>query len=210
MWGRRHRRSQGQSPAPPAAEIQVQHFPVYPVILDLLDRQVPPELFYRGLCRSSASSAVTGSSGLSFLSGFLTKDSSLKSELGQPATPSAWGMLIVIGIQFITLGLLAEIMVRAYHESSESRSTLSARSSTPTPRTSLSAKSMKILMLAPEPFFEPRGTPIAFISESWPWVSSSLCPSGHLPSCQDVRLKNLKIIRPPNLFFIRAVRSVRL
>jgi len=27
-------------------------------------------------------------------------------------------LLIVIGIQFITLGLLAEIMVRAYHESS--------------------------------------------------------------------------------------------
>ncbi len=28
-------------------------------------------------------------------------------------------LLIVIGIQFITLGLLAEIMVRAYHESSD-------------------------------------------------------------------------------------------
>jgi hypothetical protein len=27
-------------------------------------------------------------------------------------------LLIVIGIQFVTLGLLAEIMVRAYHESS--------------------------------------------------------------------------------------------
>jgi hypothetical protein len=30
-------------------------------------------------------------------------------------------LLIVIGIQFITLGLLAEIMVRAYHESVEKR-----------------------------------------------------------------------------------------
>ncbi|MDD8014084.1 MAG: glycosyltransferase family 2 protein [Acidobacteriota bacterium] len=30
-------------------------------------------------------------------------------------------LLIVIGIQFITLGLLAEIMVRAYHESSQKR-----------------------------------------------------------------------------------------
>ena len=30
-------------------------------------------------------------------------------------------LLIVIGIQFITLGLLAEIMVRAYHESSAKR-----------------------------------------------------------------------------------------
>ncbi len=30
-------------------------------------------------------------------------------------------LLIVIGIQFITLGLLAEIMVRAYHESSDKR-----------------------------------------------------------------------------------------
>jgi len=30
-------------------------------------------------------------------------------------------LLIVIGIQFITLGLLAEIMVRAYHESTEKR-----------------------------------------------------------------------------------------
>jgi glycosyltransferase involved in cell wall biosynthesis len=30
-------------------------------------------------------------------------------------------LLIVIGFQFITLGLLAEIMVRAYHESSEKR-----------------------------------------------------------------------------------------
>jgi glycosyltransferase involved in cell wall biosynthesis len=30
-------------------------------------------------------------------------------------------LLVVIGVQFITLGLLAEIMVRAYHESSEKR-----------------------------------------------------------------------------------------
>jgi glycosyltransferase involved in cell wall biosynthesis len=30
-------------------------------------------------------------------------------------------LLIVVGIQFITLGLLAEIMVRAYHESAEKR-----------------------------------------------------------------------------------------
>jgi hypothetical protein len=30
-------------------------------------------------------------------------------------------LLIVIGFQFITLGLLAEIMVRAYHESTEKR-----------------------------------------------------------------------------------------
>ena len=28
-------------------------------------------------------------------------------------------LLIIIGIQFITIGLLAEIMARAYHESSE-------------------------------------------------------------------------------------------
>lgn len=30
-------------------------------------------------------------------------------------------LLIVIGFQFITLGLLAEIMVRTYHESTEKR-----------------------------------------------------------------------------------------
>ena len=30
-------------------------------------------------------------------------------------------LLVVIGIQFITLGLLAEVMVRAYHESTEKR-----------------------------------------------------------------------------------------
>jgi hypothetical protein len=30
-------------------------------------------------------------------------------------------LLIVIGIQFITLGLLAEIVVRAYHESAEKK-----------------------------------------------------------------------------------------
>ena len=30
-------------------------------------------------------------------------------------------LLMVIGLQFITLGLLAEIMVRAYHESAEKK-----------------------------------------------------------------------------------------
>lgn len=66
---------------------------------------------------------------------------------------------------------------------------------------------MKILMLAPEPFFEPRGTPISVY-----FRILSLGELGHsvnlvtYPLGQEVRLKNLKIIRSPNLFFIRKVK----
>jgi len=66
---------------------------------------------------------------------------------------------------------------------------------------------MKILMLAPEPFFEPRGTPISVYFRIL--ALGELGHSVHLvtyPLGQDVRLKNLKIIRPPNLFFIRTVK----
>ena len=66
---------------------------------------------------------------------------------------------------------------------------------------------MKILMLAPEPFFEPRGTPISVYFRIL--VLGELGHTVHLatyPLGQDVSLKNLKIIRPPNLFFIRAVK----
>lgn len=66
---------------------------------------------------------------------------------------------------------------------------------------------MKILMLAPEPFFEPRGTPI-----SVHFRIMALGELGHsvtlvtYPLGKEVNLKNLRIIRPPNLFFIRKVK----
>lgn len=66
---------------------------------------------------------------------------------------------------------------------------------------------MKILMLAPEPFFEPRGTPISIY-----FRIKALGELGHAvtlvtyPLGKEVNLKNLRIIRPPNLFFISRVK----
>jgi glycosyltransferase involved in cell wall biosynthesis len=66
---------------------------------------------------------------------------------------------------------------------------------------------MNILMLAPEPFFEPRGTPISVY-----FRILALGRLGHhvtlvtYPLGKNVALKNLKIVRPPNLLGIRKVR----
>lgn len=66
---------------------------------------------------------------------------------------------------------------------------------------------MNVLMLAPEPFFEPRGTPISVY-----FRILALTKLGHrvtlvtYPIGQDVGLKNLKIVRPPNLFGIGKVK----
>jgi glycosyltransferase involved in cell wall biosynthesis len=66
---------------------------------------------------------------------------------------------------------------------------------------------MNILMLAPEPFFEPRGTPISVY-----FRIRALGRLGHrvdlitYPLGKDVQLPNLKIIRPANLFGFRRVR----
>lgn len=62
-------------------------------------------------------------------------------------------------------------------------------------------------MLAPEPFFEPRGTPISIY-----FRIKALGELGHAvtlvtyPLGKEVNLKNLRIIRPPNLFFISRVK----
>jgi len=66
---------------------------------------------------------------------------------------------------------------------------------------------MKILMLAPEPFFEPRGTPISVY-----FRLKALSDLGHKVDLmtyhlgENVSLRNIKIIRIPNLFFIRAIK----
>jgi glycosyltransferase involved in cell wall biosynthesis len=66
---------------------------------------------------------------------------------------------------------------------------------------------MNILMLAPEPFFEPRGTPISVY-----FRIMALTELGHsvtlvtYPLGQEVRFKALKIIRPPNFLSIRKVK----
>jgi glycosyltransferase involved in cell wall biosynthesis len=66
---------------------------------------------------------------------------------------------------------------------------------------------MKILMLAPEPFFEPRGTPISVY-----FRIMALGELGHVvtlvtyPLGKEANLRNLRIIRPPNLSFIRKVK----
>ncbi|MBN2408895.1 MAG: glycosyltransferase [Candidatus Aminicenantes bacterium] len=62
-------------------------------------------------------------------------------------------------------------------------------------------------MLAPEPFFEPRGTPISVY-----FRIKALTELGHrttlvtYPIGQAIALKNLKIVRAPNLLGIRKVR----
>lgn len=66
---------------------------------------------------------------------------------------------------------------------------------------------MNILMLAPEPFFEPRGTPISVY-----FRIQALGGLGHrvtlvtYPIGKDVSLEGLKIIRPPNLLGMRRIR----
>jgi len=66
---------------------------------------------------------------------------------------------------------------------------------------------MNILMLAPEPFFEPRGTPISVY-----FRIQALGELGHrvtlvtYPIGKNVTLNGLKIVRPPNLLGMRRVR----
>ena len=65
---------------------------------------------------------------------------------------------------------------------------------------------MKILFLAPEPFFETRGTPIAIWN-----LAKVLCGSGHQVDLvtyhlgEKVQLENLRLLRIPNIFFIKKV-----
>ncbi|MGQ9671997.1 MAG: glycosyltransferase [Candidatus Aminicenantales bacterium] len=66
---------------------------------------------------------------------------------------------------------------------------------------------MNILMLAPEPFFEPRGTPISIY-----FRIKALGELGHTvilltyPVGQNVQLQGLRIVRIPNLLGIRGVK----
>jgi glycosyltransferase involved in cell wall biosynthesis len=66
---------------------------------------------------------------------------------------------------------------------------------------------MKILMLAPEPFFQPRGTPISVYQRI-----KALSDLGHEIDLvtyhlgEDKEIKDLKISRIPNLFFIKKIK----
>jgi len=66
---------------------------------------------------------------------------------------------------------------------------------------------MKILMLAPEPFFQPRGTPISVYQRI-----KALSDLGHEVALvtyhlgEDKEIKNLKISRIPNLFLIKRIK----
>jgi glycosyltransferase involved in cell wall biosynthesis len=66
---------------------------------------------------------------------------------------------------------------------------------------------MRILMLAPEPFFQPRGTPISVY-----FRSMALSDLGHevdlmtYPLGEDVSFKNLRIFRVPNLFRLKKIK----
>lgn len=66
---------------------------------------------------------------------------------------------------------------------------------------------MKILMLAPEPFFQPRGTPISVYQRI-----RALSDLGHEVDLvtyhlgEDKEIQNLKIARIPNLFFIKKIK----
>ena len=103
----------------PEGQVQVQHpqdaqgHPRPP------DRQVPAELFDAAPAdlrpvRHGRAAWPAASSGLWLSYERLV----LKHSIANRPLLLLAVLLIVIGIQFITLGLLAEIMVRAYHESS--------------------------------------------------------------------------------------------
>jgi glycosyltransferase involved in cell wall biosynthesis len=66
---------------------------------------------------------------------------------------------------------------------------------------------MKILMIAPEPFLESRGTPISIYQRLW--ALSSLAHTIDLltyPVGQDVNIPGVTIHRIPNIFFIKEVK----
>jgi len=66
---------------------------------------------------------------------------------------------------------------------------------------------MKILMLAPEPFFQPRGTPFSeyFRIKALSDLDHRIdLVTYHLG--EDIKLKNLKILRIPNLFLIKNIK----
>ncbi len=69
------------------------------------------------------------------------------------------------------------------------------------------ASSLRILMLAPEPFFQPRGTPISVY-----FRNLSLTRQGHrvdlvtYPLGRDVELPGLTIRRLPNFLFLRSIK----
>ena len=66
---------------------------------------------------------------------------------------------------------------------------------------------MKILMLAPEPFFQPRGTPISVY-----FRTTALTALGHevdlvtYPLGEDVRMEKLRIFRLPNFLRLRKIK----
>lgn len=66
---------------------------------------------------------------------------------------------------------------------------------------------MKILMLAPEPFFQPRGTPLSEY-----FRIKALSDIGHRVDLityhlgENVKIDNLRILRIPNLFYIKKIK----
>ena len=66
---------------------------------------------------------------------------------------------------------------------------------------------MNILMIAPEPFFQPRGTPISVY-----FRTTALGELGHrtdlftYPLGEDVAIKNLSVIRVPNILGLRRIK----
>ena len=66
---------------------------------------------------------------------------------------------------------------------------------------------MNILMLAPEPFLQPRGTPISIY-----FRIKTLSDLGHKVDLityhlgEDVKIRNLEILRIPDIFFIKKVK----
>lgn len=66
---------------------------------------------------------------------------------------------------------------------------------------------MKILMIAPEPFFQPRGTPISVY-----FRNQALSSLGHsvdlvtYPLGEDVAMPGLRILRVPNILFLKKIK----
>jgi glycosyltransferase involved in cell wall biosynthesis len=66
---------------------------------------------------------------------------------------------------------------------------------------------MKILMLAPEPVFEPRGTPISVYQRLWALSSLGHCIdllTYHVGA--DITIPNVRVIRTPKIPFIKTVK----
>ena len=110
-------RDRRESSRAQARQVEVRHRPNDPRDARPDDREVPARAIRRGRCRSSAWSASPGAAGLGNPA-WLAYVAAHRPGVDWRAALLLFGILLVFtGVQLVTLGLLAEMQARTYHES---------------------------------------------------------------------------------------------